>query len=68
MTVEYIVPVVIGFVLIGLGISGSFRELGLTSDKQYGTKSLERMLTSLVMSVCGTTIVLFVIVLKQVLN
>lgn len=68
MTVEYIVPVAIGFILICLGISGAFRELGSTSDKQYGAKGLERMLTSLVMAVCGIAIVLLVVVLKQVLS
>lgn len=62
----YIVAVMIGFILIAIGVRGTFYELGSTDDKQFGKESTKRMFTSLVMSVYGLSIVVLVITLNQI--
>lgn len=66
MESEYLIAVFIGFILIILGVRGTFYELGSTDDVQLGKESTKRMFTSLVMSIWGLTIVVLVIVLNLI--
>ena len=64
----FIAGLILGFVLVGLGLQGTIQNLGHTDDKQFGAKSTERMITSLVMSVWGLTIVMATVVLHLILS
>lgn len=68
MNAEFIVMVAIGFVLVVLGVRGTFYELGHTDDKQYGKESTKRMFTSLALSVWGLSIVMFAVVLHLLIG
>ena len=68
MDIEFIVGIALGFVLVGLGLHGTVQNFGLTGDKQFGAKSTERIITSLVMTVWGLTIVMATVVLYLILS
>lgn len=68
MDTEYIVVIALGFIVVFLGLKGTLSELGHTSDKQFGQKSMERMVTSLVMISWGLAVVLAMVVLYLIVN
>ncbi len=68
MDTEYIVVIALGFIVVFLGLKGTLNEIGNTSDKQFGQKSMERMITSLVMISWGLAVVLAVVVIYLVIG
>ena len=58
----------IGFLVLIVGLKGTLSEIGHTSDKQFGQKSTERLLTSLVMCVWGLSFIVVSLTVQAIFS